>query len=778
MTLPESYWELKIWTDDLKTTLITTTPIHLEQRVSRDRKCNEPYTYEIDCFLSDQTANSIAMGYYFELKASLTSTKVLWCSGYIHRLSRTDDASNTFTLECVSAMDALNDIRTLGNFHTEPALGYTDIVKVHNGLPVSGDYPPNHKGILTGSGWSVEWTDADGTTSPPGAHDKIHADWDTQLASVLSLADHYNYYVREKVGVAHTAHSGVLQIGPLGDASGIDIWGGGPLLADMQSAHSFDPDAIAPDVGAALEEGYAVIQAAAQQEAFDQIYNLVWGIGHGKPEEGGVTLRAFNGGVPADNTGSAINGWTRWQPYTGGRVYYYKSQSRTTYAGHAYELIAAQQQDGADDATRGWAYGVIDRTSAGLYGVHEYTLLDEKFHHPDHLLSACLAFIEFHSDPVSSWQFVVKHPLISANGVPDAPEPGQLITVHYSGAVHDALTIDNNPANDTFGHPIGAGAYTYMTFPGTADSAKIRKLRRVIEMQDEWSGGQYTQTLTLGQGHWKWSHWADGMAKRMERNLHRKRSPGNWKKQLFHNVHFFFSESPYAYEDETANAIFLNPGAFVVSDVPNTNFFDEGHAVSFTVTVTDGNETLDFWFAKKIDATVTGLSSSVAYGLLRLAFGGSGNSCGFKSTTDGTTFTSRGRVPSGAVHAGVLSTSKRLSIGTYRVSVRWHNGHYNAWIWAQDPHEPAGIAQEHWLATWSDKNPKILGTWGAIGFHLTGGSDKASISALHAQPHHTHKPHKRSVGYAATMPGQTGGSHRTVTTAHGGLVGPGKSRPI
>src|SRR4051794_6960699 len=122
MTLPESYWELKIWTDDLKTTLITTTPIHLEQRVSRDKKCNEPYTYEIDCFLSDQTANAIAMGYYFELKASLTSTKVLWCSGYIHRLSRTDDASNTFTLECVSAMDALNDIRTLGNFHTEPAL--------------------------------------------------------------------------------------------------------------------------------------------------------------------------------------------------------------------------------------------------------------------------------------------------------------------------------------------------------------------------------------------------------------------------------------------------------------------------------------------------------------------------------------------------------------------------------------------------------------------------------------------------------------------------------
>lgn len=736
MGLPTYFFEVKVWADDSKGSLLVTG--HIVYDFTRTLSLMSPFQHSITVPLTAKEYAGLDKGNYYEITISRTSTRTLWANGYLQTKQVDVTRENAYVLTGASSSIHLSNFRDLGHLDMDPTI-FGNVIDVLNGVAVTGTYPPRHKGILTGTGWTATWVDPDGS-SAPGAGDYWRTDWATAWLNVITLAQHYNFYVREQAG--SLAHNGVLEIGPLNDSSGLTIWGGDNLRADMAAAHTELADLDWPNAALAQQYGYAQISAASYNDDLAHIINLVWPLGHGSPDSGGCTLKKLVGDDPPGGSG-----WSSWQPYTGGRLYYVKTNSKATYLGNTYEFVASQEQDGK------WAYGIVNRgPSPGSgpppFGVNEYVLTEKQIDDPEWLLSATLGHVEYNSDPVPSFIFTVKHPLTSDTGVPDCPAPGQSVEVNYTGVVN-AVKWDTDNTSDTYGQLISDGSYTYLSYPGTSDAGRIKKLKRVIEISDQWNGQDYSQTLTLGRGKWKSTHWADALAKKMEHHSIRPRSHrgSSAKKQEWHNVNFAFVGG--AYEDETVDQLIMPVNSIIVSDIPDVNFFDQGHKVTFSFIVTGGAQTLDFWFCKPIDGTVLSGSSSAVYGVLRFAFASASSHCGFFSTMDGSSFTGRGTV----LKCKGLDNNKRLAVGAYRATVRWHSGKFQALLDFPDSTMPTGINAEQLFAVFNDKSPQVFTTFGAIGWHLSGGSNTAAILGLSAHGHHPAIPPSQS----ATLPVFHGG---------------------
>lgn len=754
--MSQPFFSLSVYADDSKSSLLATVTNIVS--VQRTLPLMAPSQHSITIPLTDRAGSGLNKGNYYELLIGKTSPRQLWASGYIQKLS-IDPAGSGYLLEGLSALKYLDDFRDLGHLDMNPHI-FGNVVDVLNGVqnPAgSGIYPPGYKGILTGTGFFAVWTDPNGTAAP-GAGDYWRTDWATPMANLLALAQHYNFYIRERAGAL--AHNAVLEIGPLNDPmfpgsnpDTLTIWGGDNLRSDLASNH---PELAAlswPNAAYAQQYGYAQIEEASWSDDMAQVINLVWPIGRGNPDSaGGVTLKKLVGGDPPGN------GWSSWQPYSGGRLYYLKAASRVTYQGNSYEFVASQRQDAR------WAYGVVNRgpspgTGPPPYGVNEYVLVDKKILDPSALLAAALGRIEYAGDPVPSFTFQVRHPLLSTDGVPVCPAPGNRINVNYSGLVR-SIALDGSTSSATYGQYIANGNYTYLNYPNgpagaTASPQLQAKLKRIIQIDDAWENGQYTQLLTTGRGRWTSKYWASELARRME---HQQQKPGVGRgqaarKQLWHNVELSFSNSPYAYEDAANNSLVLTPGAFIVSDVPDSNFFDQGHSVTFTATAGDANQALDFWFCKVIDGSLAGVSSNAPYGVFRLAFSNSGLRSGFFTTQDGTTFTGRGQ---SFKRETLWDLNRRIAtVASYRVTVSWKKNVFTALVEFGDITMPSGATDIERVAVWTNVNPQVITTWGAIGWHLIGGSANGTITGLHAQAYHPqrskHGTNRRQISQSQSL---------------------------
>lgn len=778
-------WNLFLYTDENKGTPVNTEPIVDVINVVTTEALNTPYEYVIHLMLTDPLVSGIPTTGYLELfrgvRAGVARTRVL--RGYITAFTKSDDESMTYEIQCKSASWFLMTQRNLGAMVFKHAWGFDNIVQVHNGIPDgSGGYPPKHKGILRpGTNWSFEWRDVGGTygsgtpsnTTPPGTwgpsgknHDIWRGDWASMYMSVLSLAQENNYSTREKPGSDHGKWSGVLEGGPLGDDSGMTIWGGNPLLVDMQTNHNYPTYLTEADSRTAQELGYAVIESVQYHEGLDKIVNCAWIIGHGSPEEGGVTLAYLVGGHPLDKDNHLQNGWSILPTppnHPGGKIIYYKSSSRTTYAGHTYLLVACEQDDRDPSVPQaGWAYGVADRTSMDKYGLSETFLAKHKITDPSWLLAAALGYLELNADPVPTYTMTVLSPLTSdaSNGVPFHPAPGQTVTINYSGWVHGIK-------QDSSGNWVSTGNAMYLDYPGPLSTEQQTKLKRLQEVHEEYTeSGEIIQQLTFGQGRFHSKFLAQHLADRMADHLkgHHVRRHGFQAKNFAHTS-WIFTNNPNAFEDETRQALVLEPGSAAVTDTHNPNFFRYHRRLRWTLDVTDNLEYLDIEFAKPTDSVIAGENTLLSpnagdiYGVFRMAFGdagaNSGVTTGFYTTIDGVTFTPRGLI----LANDLLDANGRMLPGVYNCELWYDGSHFQFGCSSADTDSNDQVWNTHYLAQWGDRqaddasaNSHVISLYGAFGFRLHGGSSEAVITDVDIHPYmhpwhgrstaHPHHPHK------------------------------------
>lgn len=773
--LPVPFFTLKAYADDTKASTIAT--VNDIQAVTRQMALMAPYSYTITALLTDKASRNILKGHYIELTIGKDSPHThTWCAGYIQSVAKDPTRANAYTIQAASASLYLAH-QTVGSpMYTRPSI-HANLIDFLNGVqhpPASGAYPPPYRGAFTGMGVTAEWLDPNGS-SPPGVGDVWHYDWATPLDILNWFCQHYNCYWREKIGRTNLQRDCIIEVGPLNDDSGLDIWGGDALKTQLQADYATYASSGLDKPNAALAQldALAQIQAASYTDDLSRPVSMVFPMGAGTTADDGVNIYTLVGGEPLNSGGSLINSWTGWQPYTGGKQYYVKAGSRVTYQGNTFEFIAHETNASAPSQRR-FNYGVVNRqgvtSGPDPFKVKELFLPETAIRDPSALLSAGIGRLEYLSQPVKSYSFAVLHPLTSATGVPSFPAPGQRVTVHYEGAVHQAMAVDANASSPTYGQIIGVGAYTYLKFPtvasptdedgATYSTTDIHKMSRVISMTDTWGGHEYMQTLALGRGKFNFKQQRDDLAKRMERNLRRKpqTKKHSFKWEPFEGVGFVMNS--LAEEDEAGKLVTFSPGGLMISDVADSNFFNDNRAVSFTFTVTDAAGYLWFIFDKKVDSLIKSLNSSQTYRVLQLAFSGTSLASRLYSASTSGVLTAKGTVH----RSELLNSNKRLATGTLRVTVRERGGRIEATLMGQDASLPAGIQTERVIATWLDTN---LSNWGAIGFYYDGGSANATISALHAHAHHHQQPAKQSVFPSHNAPTNQNG-HRRQPTGSGG----------
>jgi hypothetical protein len=767
-----SPWSLSIWTHE-RASLVTTTPITRLKAVHTDYKTNAPYQFSFECHLSDYVLAGIDRGHYFELSRARSGAKALWCNGYIVNVDKSTTQPMTCTISAVSPSWYFSEFRTLP-FWAGPGLNYTSVIDYLQGLTPPTSTGVNQQGLLP-PGWTVNWVDGingtNGTTV--GTGDIWHASLDTTTADLTDVVQHYNILWRESTSQTNYAYSGKIDIGPLGDASGLTIWGGAPLLADLQTNHGYPASRKAADLRTAQKFGYAVITSASYQSDYSNLRNICWILGAGHWD---ANLQNLAGGPPLDANGHLQNTWTAFTPTSGyafARPYYTKvATNYATYDGHVYSWIASQATTGE------WMYGVVDTTSVNTYGACEYTLVERKIKDPNLLMSAALGCVAYWGQPVNSFTFKVAQPLTSASANPQRVMPGQQVTVHYSGQVPAVEIWPANSGSHTGQWDLASNVsptlpsnYHYIDYPDSADSQAVAKLSRCIEFQEDWANGQLIQTITLGQSRTKWKSFADNLARQMLKNRHAKiRNNSFTKYSGFEGVPWWCSNSPTAWEDQSTRQLNFNPGGTAIADVAQgKHVFSDYHDWRFTVTANDGTNYLDCWFAKPTDNGTTFSPNPTAdgttrvYACLRLAFTASPNSntnsatsTGFYWTNDGATWNSVG-----VTHKSpLLDASQRLSIGeSYDVIVSWRGRSITARISGTDG-DASDIAQTHHpLCEWTDTNatgsnpvldPNNMGT---IGYKLHNGSSANAfyVTKVHAGPHipatihrSAHHPHTPS----------------------------------
>lgn len=749
----QSPWSLKVWDTAAKASLKATVTRLTNIAISKGT--NAPYTFTFTATLSDYQVTNLDRGMYFELTRARSGTPTLWENGYLQTILKNTSNPMSYMMSCVSPMWFLSEFRTLLNYNAGPGTNYADVLDLFNGVgsPLTD---PEHQGLLPPN-WLANWVDNFYSSSPPGVGDIWHGGGDTALSDITNEASHYNFLIRETPGVLNTAYAGEIDIGPLGDPSGsppLTIWGGQPLLDDMVANHGYTSENNRADMANAAAFGYAVITNAQHQSDYQNIRNIVWILG-----KNGHSIHNLAGGPPLDSGGSLQNGWAAFSSsHAGpGRPYWTKSASSyATYDGHVYSFIAARGN--TSDATHSpWQYGVVDITSVNTYGPCEYYLDESKIHESFLLLSAGLGCLNTWAIPVESWTFTVAHPLRSSDGNPHRAYPGQTVVVHYSGQVPSIKRDANGQWIAS-----GSGIFTYAEYPGSGlTSYQLNEVKRITQYEESWSNGQFVQTLTLGTSKTRKNQGVNStLAKQLLRNRPHRQRTHSFKKYTFDGIPFLCSKTPLAWDREKLHQLILNPGAIAVSDVAHSQFFTDGHKVTFSVLCADGQEYLDFWINKPVDndTLLSPNPAGRAYLAFRLAFTVSANSgtnsgtnSGFYSTTDGSTWTQRG-----TVHRSLaFDSSRRVTQGVwYRVTITWHGGKFEAYLMHDDTRFPAGIQQEQHVATFNDKSTSIaFGNWGAIGFMLHGGSAVATLIDLHAQPHHPHTPPSQS----ATLPVFHGG---------------------
>jgi hypothetical protein len=468
------------------------------------------------------------------------------------------------------------------------------------------------------------------------------------------------------------------------------------------------------------------------------------------PETGGTTLAVYNHGRPVDADGNPQHGW-QLLPSPPLDQYderiYYRPASRSTYDGHVFSLVAAQQQDdGANDIHTGWAYGVADVTSMGTNGLREDFLPRSDLDDPFLLLAAGVAKLAQKAREVPSFSFTVKHPLLTANnGVPRRPAPGERITINYAGRV---LGLDR----DHFDFTKTGDLLTYLDFPGTNDPDAAAKLRCVTEVHEVWDGEEHSQTITTGWGKKNTKAISEHLARQMvQHNNHPRKGHHSFMHRTIHGLRFVMNSN--AWEDESTESLALAPGGVAASEVHWSTFFHDRTGVVFDLDVTDPHAWCDFDFAVPYDHT-SGDDLDIAlldpkadqpYGSFRFAFKDPHDAsvnCGltshFYTTQDGSVMTPRGHIESNAF---VDDADGRLATGRYRVHCHFVGGRYELSIQGRD-NDPSDTTEAfQTVGVWHDpqddaSNPgtHTIGTWGAIRFRYNGGADTAQVHTLHAHP--------------------------------------------
>lgn len=609
-------------------------------------------------------------------------------------------------------------------------------------------------GSAHSSGATVSW---DGKVIP-GHGDSWRQDWATALLNGFTFCQLYDFYAREggdprDETQSAKGHSGIFECGPFNDpyywdgTHILDVYGGDPLRTKI----NVDGDLSlvgAPNIAEAQRLGINAITAVQYTEDLADIVNLVWprGIHNGEL----LSLRKFwNGSDP-----TKVDGVITWQPYTGGRVYYIHPNPVEDYHnGDVYELIATQQNNGH------YAYGVVDRTSVNQYGVRELEETNHGAIDANHLLSHALGTIEWNARGVPTWVFGITYPLqdtsgnVLPRGVPPCPKPGQTININYSGEVYETITLQHDHLQPDYGQYVGTGdpSYIFMTYPGTSDSALLKKLKRIIQVEDEFTGAgrSYRQTLTMGRGKFKSRHWDQELARSLEgrKNHSGKGRHQDFKTARYDHLHWIISQKPDVEIDPVNHTAVLNPGAWMFTDVPEESFFGNHVGVSFDVLINSNAAVFDFIFAKDPtkyfhDFATNADGTNRSYGVMRLAFIDSTSSTSFHSTTDGVEpIDARGHLPG----KHYLSSGDRLSPSQYRVDVTWNNHEYKCWIrnLVADEVSPSN-SHLVYLAEWTDHGKDALGAnlfhaTGGIGFHFWGSaSNPAVLSNLHVHPHRPH----------------------------------------
>jgi hypothetical protein len=737
MAVRNSPWSLKVYNWDDKTSDKTPTPVSRFSNISIAKKTNAPHEFSFTCNLTDYVLANIRRGHYFELSRARTGTKTLWENGYIVNIAKSTANPMAYTISAVSPSWFLSEYRTAFNFAAGPGTNYSSVMDLLNGL---GSQAFDHQGLLP-PGWSANYVDGPGSTTGTsiGVGDIWKGGGETAMLDVESNLTHYGLLWREAAGHTNYAFNGQLDIGPLADPSGLAIWGGAPLLADMVANHAYDPARKRADIySAATKFGYAVIIGAEYQADFQNIRNIIWC--HGK---NGHQFRNIAQGPPIDpdDDTTVINGWSLYTPAGPhhARVYYTKTNTQqATFDGQHFTFIATRCNT-KDHHSDGWMYGIVDTTSVTAYGPCEYTLEEQSISDGRLLLSAGLGCVLQWSQPVESFVFRVAHPLTSSDGNPTRVEPGQTVDVHYSGQI-EAVERD---ANGQWGAS-GTGTYTYLDYPGTSDTAAQARLKVCLQSVETWTGGTFTQELTLGMDRKRRATLHDKLAKHLMKRHHKGTHVHSFKKLSFDGIPFWFSNSPQAWESQKDHALYLNPGATVISDISHQHVFSDHHKWTFTIGGVGADQYVDAWFCKPVHngTLLSPNPGGKVYGALRLAFTlspGSGTnsaaSSGFYTTTDGSAWVQRGHVHKHPL----LDSSDRLTAGNgpVRVTVEWKGKHLSAFLHGADSDANDTSHLGSPFAEWADDSTtaaQILdpNNTGAIGWMLHGGSSVLKITDVHA----------------------------------------------
>src|SRR5947209_1812198 len=132
--MSNSPWELRVWNDDSKASLKTPTPI-TRLRFSSTRRLSAPYEFSFTVNLSDYVLADIGRGMYFELARGRTSSKGLWCNGYIVNVEKSTAQPMTCTITAASPSWFFAYYRTLGNYAAGPGLNFSSVLDLFAGVP-------------------------------------------------------------------------------------------------------------------------------------------------------------------------------------------------------------------------------------------------------------------------------------------------------------------------------------------------------------------------------------------------------------------------------------------------------------------------------------------------------------------------------------------------------------------------------------------------------------------------------------------------------------------
>jgi hypothetical protein len=841
-----SFFRLYAWANDTKQSPVinNNTPVTSFTSISLTENLSAVGEIAFTCFLGDPKTLGLGKGHYFELYAGEDqnpaqdlSSRSPWMSGEIQSIVRDPSQGGFWNITGATALIKLStffDLEKISmNFTTDNKnkknykKGYRNVLFAFNGLDGSGgmgdprtNQKPGTQGIYTGTGWRVVWKQADGKVpdekSIAGYGDSWEVAYQNVLVSTQRLATRYNGYFRMQKG--SKANNGVIEFGPLGDDSGLNIWGGKPLedkVKDTTDGH----DANTLD---AQLQSLAVISAATYEDDMGDVVNTIWPIGH---RGGGTFLTLSHYFPPIKDKKGNVNAlseggkdyYYKWTEHSTGRVYWkvhdtvwvnntqfigkvdatrkYRSESSLS----VYRLVAVQNNDGT------FSYGLMNEYSVSLYGVRQQDLMDHSITDHSELLSAAIGAAEYNAEPTPSWTFAVKHPMIADKGVPIYVQPGQTIDVNYEGTVHKSIYMDAD-GTITPGPDI-----SYLKFPKSSDvctrdsdgnitsgcqtvngihidGAMYARMRRIAKVEQVWTANGYSATYTLGKGRFRGEHFADHIAKEFEH--HKKHSSkGPAKKALKHanldHIKFLFEYGAHVDHQNgsvilpTGAGIASDPGGIVVADVKTDEiFFDDHHHVTFSFKLDDDRQILDFWFAKPTTSHLTDydVADDDTYGIIRFCGASANQRGGFfiknpwpigstppkgKSNTTGSGFP----VGVGYNLAKRLHKKPGFKAGiNYTVTIEWSGGHYHVHVKYREPNAAKNASVNRLYSTWKDGNQYIT-QWGAIGWHGmdSGGGDSIQVWGLQAHP--LHKKHAHTV-HESGNGGIKGLSARTETITH------------